>query len=296
MAPMRSVGRFVLQSGGRWAPRALLIACLTLTVAAAPLVAWSGTGHRVVGVLAGMQLEPATLARVESLLALIDAGPTIADGAVWMDVIRANDLRSFDRWHYINIPYTVEGQPPVPAKDENVIWAIERARRALADPTLSERRRAFYVAVLLHTVGDIHQPMHCVGRISRAFPEGDRGGNDFALAEPWRNLHRLWDRTADYLPHITESDHAALRAHATRIAERHPKASLEHAENLDPQRWADESYHLATAVAYAGLTEGEHPSEAYLIRAREVVGPRLALAAYRLAAVLEEALAVVQPR
>ncbi len=237
-----------------------------------------------------MQLRPATLARVEALLTQIGAGPTIADGAVWMDVIRANDLHSFDRWHYINIPFTVESQPPIPAKPQNVVWAIERARKALANTELSERQRAFYIAVLLHTVGDIHQPMHCVGRISQAHPEGDRGGNDFLLAPPYRNLHQVWDRTANLLPHITAADHEALRAHAETLAGRHPHTSLAEVDNLDPAHWADESFKLAVEVAYQAIVEDETPTDAYLENARGVIGPRLALAAYRLAALLEEAL------
>jgi hypothetical protein len=54
------------------------------------------------------------------------------------------------------------------------------------------RRMAFFYALLLrilvHLVGDIHQPLH-VGR------GNDKGGNDVKLEWFWEssNLHRVWD-------------------------------------------------------------------------------------------------------
>ena len=47
---------------------------------------------------------------------------------------------------------------------------------------------------LIHFVGDIHQPLHCVSRYTKKHPNGDRGGNDFKLQHgQYRNLHLLWD-------------------------------------------------------------------------------------------------------
>ena len=45
-----------------------------------------------------------------------------------------------------------------------------------------------YLRLLIHIVGDVHQPLH-VGR------KGDRGGNDIKVT--WfgesSNLHKIWD-------------------------------------------------------------------------------------------------------
>ncbi len=50
---------------------------------------------------------------------------------------------------------------------------------------------------LEHFVGDIHQPLHVISRITNGCAE-DKGGNDFCFRESKtsycrKNLHALWD-------------------------------------------------------------------------------------------------------
>lgn len=49
--------------------------------------------------------------------------------------------------------------------------------------------------LLIHYLGDIHQPLHCSTRVDDDFPNGDKGGNDFPLPYHYavNNLHSLWD-------------------------------------------------------------------------------------------------------
>lgn len=51
---------------------------------------------------------------------------------------------------------------------------------------------------MLHTFGDVHQPLHTTSGVSADFPNGDRGGNSYKFRKPCahRNLHMLWDATA----------------------------------------------------------------------------------------------------
>jgi hypothetical protein len=48
---------------------------------------------------------------------------------------------------------------------------------------------------LLHLVGDIHQPLHCVAFFSAEYPTGDQGGNLRLVkdGETPINLHAYWD-------------------------------------------------------------------------------------------------------
>lgn len=47
---------------------------------------------------------------------------------------------------------------------------------------------------LIHFVGDVHQPLHCVNRYSKDYRNGDAGGNRFKLNFGYyKNLHALWD-------------------------------------------------------------------------------------------------------
>ncbi|MCB1033472.1 MAG: hypothetical protein KDD47_06525, partial [Acidobacteria bacterium] len=127
-------------------------------------------------------------------------------------------------------------------------------------------------------------------------PGGDRGGNLFELkvppdlsdGYPPDNLHAYWDGTAGLFPWIPPS--GAWREKVPALAERVRAAtpSPQGIEgDLDPESWARESYRLAAETVYQGVEEGTWPDEAYRTRAQSVIEQRLALAGYRLGALLE---------
>ena len=49
--------------------------------------------------------------------------------------------------------------------------------------------------MLIHYVGDVHQPMHTLSRINANYPAGDRGGNSVPLKsyKSIKELHAAWD-------------------------------------------------------------------------------------------------------
>ncbi len=49
--------------------------------------------------------------------------------------------------------------------------------------------------LLIHYLGDVHQPLHTVARVNYNYPEGDHGGNSVKLPEinGTDNLHSVWD-------------------------------------------------------------------------------------------------------
>ena len=56
-------------------------------------------------------------------------------------------------------------------------------------------QRSFIVRLLIHYVGDIHQPLHSTAEVDSAYPSGDRGGNSEHIPskEGASNLHAVWD-------------------------------------------------------------------------------------------------------
>jgi hypothetical protein len=59
---------------------------------------------------------------------------------------------------------------------------------------------SFHLRLLIHYIGDIHQPLHASSRYTYAFPKGDEGGNGLRInvtnagkGETPQNLHSLWD-------------------------------------------------------------------------------------------------------
>lgn len=55
--------------------------------------------------------------------------------------------------------------------------------------------QSYALRLLIHYLGDIHQPLHCLSRIDSNYPAGDVGGNDFPLPNHYeaKNLHSVWD-------------------------------------------------------------------------------------------------------
>lgn len=266
-----------------------------------PSAAWGRAGHMVTTQIAYDRLEPATRAEVDRLVGLLaDFEPRLdhaVTASLWMDEVRGAGWRSMDRWHYMSLPYNADGLGNLPPlHPDNAVEAIRQSIRTLQNPAAPDLAKAIMLRVLLHVVTDLHQPLHSASRITVERPEGDRGGNDFPLlgldGAP-SNLHRLWDGGVGVLPRL-ERDEAGLAAVpglAADIVRRVPEERVPEWRDLDPETWSRESFRLVTSVVYVGITEGRAPSEVYQAKARLVVQRRLALSGYRLAAVLESALA-----
>src|SRR5438876_208454 len=107
------------------------------------------------------------------------------------------------------------------------------------------------------------------------------------------NLHAYWDEILDraIAPDPGEDSIAYATRMARRIERIHPRASLATpAASTDVVGWEREGLHLAQTVVYAGVTRGAPPSATYQAQALTVAERRIALAGYRLAALLNDAL------
>ncbi|MCP5115477.1 MAG: hypothetical protein GY953_32015, partial [bacterium] len=203
-------------------------------------------------------------------------------------------VRAFDAWHYINLPNPDDSREAVPPRPENVIWAIEQATSTLRGDG-GDFAKAMMLRFLLHFVGDIHQPLHCVNRRTAAKPKGDRGGNDFELDHAHRQLHAYWDHGGDALPAFDHGDWRALvRPLAREVVRAVPESAVPEWTDGDPETWAKESLALAYGVVYVGIQEGARPGPEYAARVHEVVRRRLAVGGYRLAALLNGLFDAVQ--
>lgn len=249
---------------------------LVVALGAAEARAWDDDGHRIVARIAEANLTPEARRLVRDLLG--DA--SLSDVATWADEIKS---RPEWRWtgplHYVNVPddavaFDVNRDcPPTGC----VVSAIYDYARRLRDAGLAREERAEALRFLVHFVGDVHQPLH----VSRA---SDRGGNDVwvvffgereRLHWVWdgliiRRLGRDWPALADELAGtVSEGDVVVWCASG-------------------PVEWAQESFRLAMAFAYA-VPEDGHIGEAYWGRAVGVARRRLAMAGIRLAGLLNAA-------
>ncbi len=157
----------------------------------------------------------------------------------------------------------------------------------------SEMRRAYYVAVLAHLVGDLHQPLHTCTRYTSARPNGDAGGNLFRLSGSPDNLHSYWDGAGgnfqtELKPPLNQTERQLLTTYAASIMQEFPRSTFtQKLTQLDPSVWAADSHQLARTVAHNGVTENTVPNAAYQTKTRRLSRERIALAGYRLAQMLD---------
>ena len=242
----------------------------------------------------------------------------MADSATWADDVKGPEKTPV--WHYIDIPLALHQPagigpycPPIgPSVDGRnrpgcVTDAMEYEWSILRDKTRSSSERATALRYLIHFVGDVHQPLH-------AENNDDQGGNCTAMhffgEDRPVNLHAIWDYKLIQhqleLKRMTQPEYAA--ALDKRFAAKWPDWSR---VKIDFVAWAWESHDLAEPVAYGKL---KHPipvqpfnttatcdgqrekataltlsvREAYFREAMPVIDERLAKAAYRLAAILNQ--------
>jgi hypothetical protein len=145
------------------------------------------------------------------------------------------------------------------------------------------------LSYLIHLVGDMHQPLHCVSLFTAAFPNGDRGGNDFYVKPAQRGvrLHGIWDDLLGSSPNPRIQWNYGIEIDA-----KYPRASLpELITHPSPKEWSLESREVAIETGYLrGALQGSTNADTapalpadYTKAAKAVAERQAALAGYRLA-------------
>lgn len=283
--------------------------------------AWDAAGHMLVDQIAWTQTKPEVRARVEELAKTLEN--TYNDGqpynfvtaGCWMDDMRSKKDYAWSKWHYVNIDWTADGVAFVLPEPPHVVWAIGESSKALKAPETTTENTAEAVAMIMHFVGDIHQPMHATDR-------SDHGGNGVLIhgvtfSDLWpgsvANLHAFWDKAfrfdkadgkiaeAWHGPNVPErpktAEEGVIAEQAAKIIAKYPASSLTaELARLDPVGWARESHSLGCVSGYpAGFEPGDHEvvelAADFAAQSREVAERQIAVAGCRLARVLNEALA-----
>jgi hypothetical protein len=254
---------------------------------------WSITGHEVIAYMAYQDLDRATKQQVDYLTSLMFASRSpeyrFLLAAAWPDMIKRQDISAFNQWHFISLPYAIDNTPTKPVPLQNVVWAVGQSVQVLSSDKSRPMEKAWFLNFLTHFVGDIHQPLHSATLFSEQFPDGDRGGNLYRIQSPLaRNLHAFWDKGAGL---FVNEDHSYFRLNeiktlASDIMQQYPQSYFgEKIKDLDPNVWARESYELAKNSVYQ-IGYNSVPTDQYVQTAQGVVKQQTALAAYRLAFLL----------
>ncbi|HMP99889.1 MAG TPA: S1/P1 nuclease, partial [Cyclobacteriaceae bacterium] len=155
----------------------------------------------------------------------------------------------------------------------DIIQTLERLIAELKQGGLDAKTKAEHVKMIVHLVGDIHQPLH-VGK------EGDKGGNDIRVT--WfrnnSNLHRVWD--SDIIN--------GTQLSYTELAEslgRPDKETLTKWQKAGVREWAKESMTYRERIYDIG--DGNLSYE-YSYKNYDLVKLRILQAGVRMAAVFNE--------
>ncbi|HYF70142.1 MAG TPA: S1/P1 nuclease [Ohtaekwangia sp.] len=162
-----------------------LVFSVTFSFMMTAVFGWGQTGHRVTGWVADKHLNKKAKKEIERIL----GGQSMAIASTWMDEVRSDSLYDYlADWHWVTIRDGETYEESVKNKNGDIIQAIERIVAELKSKKLSAKQETEWVKILIHLIGDIHQPLHVGGG-------NDRGGNDVKVM--WfrvdSNLHRIWD-------------------------------------------------------------------------------------------------------
>jgi hypothetical protein len=308
---------------------------------------WGDRGHQAVARIAARYVNAETKLRLRELLALDLCGKLealedqLGCVASWPDP-PVKDQRPYTaNWHFVDIPLRSTKEKPTaystvalsvedhcvmdPERGDCAILAVARLQSVLGNPVEAPITRLEALKFVVHIIGDIHQPLHCVThQVGTTDHLGDLGGNRKIvqwlgkdLNPRWNgqwNLHSVWDegiidkRVAEL--GSEEKYFSFLTTRAADLQKDQPALN----SGSDPNwksvpGWVTQGYDLAAKVAYANLppfdsaykyktksgderTGGYRLTADYYAKAAPVVDLQLMKGGLRLAGYLERAFRV----
>lgn len=285
-------------------------------------LAWFDNGHMLVSEIARQEIGDELADKFNAVIKSMSeyaAGWDVTTVAVWLDHMKCSKeasycpvkylaaLDEFNSWHFADKPYNpdhitneiIREVEKNYASEPSAPWLLERATTTFNsgdDPFAW----SLMLRMVIHILGDIHQPLHATegffndskwGDLSR----GDRGGNEIFLEGPFANLHALWDAAGGLYPltmpvPLPGDLAAALRTNASQLRTNFPRSSF---PQLKPVRtynryvfesWVNETYDLSPTNVYSeDIAPRTTPSEKYLANVIKTCQPQIALGGYRLA-------------
>lgn len=233
---------------------------------------WGQTGHRTIGKIAEDYLKPKTKRKIAEIL----NGQSLALVSTFGDDIKSDSqYRYLNTWHYVNMPFGVKYEDSEKNPKGDMVTGIEKCLEVIADKNASKDEKAFYLKMLVHLLGDLHQPMH-VGRAE------DKGGNDIQVRwfNDGTNLHAVWD--SKMINHF-QMTYTEMAENADEISKEQVKY-LQQGSIID---WVNETQQLAIKT-YATVNSGDKLSYSYMYQNFELVRSQLQKGGIRLAKVLND--------
>jgi hypothetical protein len=254
----------------------LVILCFFLYLPVQSM-AWGMLGHRIVGEIADRHLSGKARKNIRNIL----GNESLAMASNWADFVKSDPAYDYlDTWHYVNLKQglTQNQVEEYLAKDTatDAYTRIQFLKSELKKKDVPQTQKVMYLRLLIHFVGDVHQPMH-VGQ-----PE-DLGGNRIRVQwfnEP-SNLHRVWDSQLLEYQQLSYTEYATALNFATKDQVKTWQTQL-------APVWFFESYRIAQQL-YKGISKpDEKLSYRYNFDYVQTMNDQLLKGGIRLAGVLNE--------
>ncbi|UAY50609.1 S1/P1 nuclease [Ferruginibacter albus] len=240
-------------------------------------MAWGVLGHRIVGQIAESYLTPKAKLAIKTIL----GNESIAMSSNWADFIRSDSSYSYlTDYHYINLTDSINEVQlkkyllTDTAKD--VYTEINFLIKELKKKNLAKDKQQMYLRLLVHFVGDVHQPLH----VSR---EEDWGGNKIKVQwfKEQTNLHSVWDEKLIDFQQLSYTEYAGAINYVT------PSQKLQW-QKTPLYDWVFESHELAVKI-YNGVSL-DNPKLGYRYNYDNIhiINAQLLKAGVRLAGILNE--------
>ncbi|WP_299012734.1 S1/P1 nuclease [uncultured Polaribacter sp.] len=233
---------------------------------------WGQNGHRATGKIAEQYLKRKTKRKVDEIL----NGQSLAFVSTFADEIKSDrKYREFSPLHYVNMDFDETYATAKKNPKGDLVTGIKKSITILKDKNSSEEDKVFYLKMLVHFMGDLHQPMH-IGR------KEDKGGNTVQVQ--WfgqgTNLHAVWDTKM-----IEEWNMSYLE-----LADNAKDLSKEQIAAIEQgtiENWVNE-VHQITKKVYKSVKSGENLRYRYSYDHFGIVRDQLQIGGIRLAKVLND--------
>ena len=239
-------------------------------------MAWGVLGHRIVGQIADTYLTKQTKKEIYKILGT----ESIAMTSNWPDFIKSDPAYDYlDTWHYINLKGGLSeafvknylSTDTVTDAYTKINWLTVQLKKK----DLEQDKKILYLRLLVHIVGDIHQPMH-VGRLE------DRGGNSVKLL--WfnspTNLHSVWDTKLIDFQQLSYTEYASALNYTTKQQRKEWQAE-------PVSDWIWQSYQYAQKI-YTDTKADDKLSYDYNFKYIGIVNQQLLKGGVHLAGLLNE--------
>ena len=132
--------------------------------------------------------------------------PSWYELANWGEDIRNSEFMMLDEWHYSRNPVydgiTPEESTYAPHPNHNLTYVLNKSLKIFGKST---KNIGFYKSMMLryfiNLIGNFHQPLHMITRVSQKHKGGDDCGKLFPV-NGFKNLYNLWDQAMGMITEV----------------------------------------------------------------------------------------------